>query len=177
MVCWSCEKNAGDGALCASCGAVQPADLAADHFRVFGLPRAFSVELPELERRYKELTKVLHPDRFARADARARKASMERSEQVNQAWRTLRDPVRRAEYLLNLAGIDIGAESGPSKRGPDLGREGATRLTVPPALLMEVMERRGGRAGARAAADHARVAVLAKEVRQRRDAALSAVER
>lgn len=170
MVCWSCEKNAGDGALCAACGAVQPADTRADYFHVLGVERRFAVELPELERRYKELTKVLHPDRFARADARARKASMERSVQVNEAWRTLRDPVRRAEYLLRLGGIDVGAEGGPS-------RTGSGRLAVPPALLMEVMELREGLAEARAAGDQARVAALAADVRRRRDEAMSGVSR
>ena len=44
MICWSCEKNAGDGMLCAGCGAVQPPDRSADHFRVFGLPRKFDLD-------------------------------------------------------------------------------------------------------------------------------------
>ena len=97
MICWSCEKNAGDGMLCAGCGAVQPPDLTADHFRVFGLPRKFDLDMTDLERRYKEMTKVLHPDRFARADGRARRASLERSVQLNLAWSTLSQPVARAE--------------------------------------------------------------------------------
>src|SRR5204862_4463497 len=102
-------------------------------------------DVAELERRYKEMTKVLHPDRFARADERARRASLKRSIQLNQAWRTLKDPVRRAEYLLSLAGVEVGAEDGTSKRVD--GEK--VRLPVTPALLMEGMELREGLAEAR----------------------------
>src|SRR5439155_13136426 len=89
MICWSCEKNAGEGLTCAACGALQPPDPRADHFQVLGVERRFAVDLGALERRYKEMTRVLHPDRFARADARARRASLARSVQLNEAWRTL----------------------------------------------------------------------------------------
>jgi molecular chaperone HscB len=171
MICWSCEKNAGDGLTCASCGAIQPPDPKADHFRVFGVERRFALDVADLERRYKDMTKVLHPDRFARADERARRASLTRSMQLNQAWRTLKDPVRRAEYLLSLSGVEVGAEDGSSKRVD--GQK--VRLPVAPTLLMEVMELREGLAEARAAQDHARVQALAGEVRGRRDAAMRAV--
>jgi len=66
MLCWSCQKAAGDGMLCAHCKAVQPPDTKADYFSVLGVPRAFALDATLLEQRYKELTKVLHPDRFAR---------------------------------------------------------------------------------------------------------------
>src|SRR5689334_10487801 len=114
MICWSCEKGAGEGAFCASCGAVQPLEAGggADFFAVLGLPRRFDLDLAEAERLYKELARRLHPDRFARADARARRASLARSVRVNDAWKTLRDPVRRAEYLLSLSGVEVGGEEG-----------------------------------------------------------------
>src|SRR4051812_18581474 len=171
MICWSCEKNAGDDLLCASCGAVQPPDTKADHFRVFGIPRGYPLDLVDLERRYKEMTKVLHPDRFARADERARRASLKRSIHLNEAWRTLKDPVRRAEYLLSLAGWEVGGEGGTSK--PVDGHR--VKLPVAPALLMEVMELREGLAEARADGDHVKVHALAAAVRGRREAALRAV--
>jgi molecular chaperone HscB len=171
MICWSCEKNAGDGLTCPSCGAIQPPDLKADHFEVFGIERRYPLDLADLERRYKDMTKVLHPDRYARADERARRASLKRSMQLNEAWRTLKDPVRRAEYLLSLSGVEVGAEDGTSKRVD--GQK--VRLPVAPALLMEVMELREGLAEARAAGDHGRVAALAATVRGRREAALRAV--
>ena len=83
MICWSCQKAAGDGMLCVHCKAVQLPDPKADCFRVFGIPAAFDVDVADLETRYKEMTKVLHPDRFARADPQARRASLERSVQLN----------------------------------------------------------------------------------------------
>ncbi|HXU83736.1 MAG TPA: Fe-S protein assembly co-chaperone HscB [Polyangia bacterium] len=171
MICWSCEKNAGEGLTCGSCGAIQPPDAKADHFRVFGIARRYALDLADLERRYKDMTKVLHPDRFARADERARRASLKRSIQLNEAWRTLKDPVRRAEYLLSLSGVEVGAEDGTSKRVD--GQK--VRLPVAPALLMEVMELREGLAEARTARDDARVDTLAATVRGRREAALRAV--
>jgi molecular chaperone HscB len=171
MICWSCEKNAGGGLTCASCGALQPPDPKADHFQVFGVERRYAVDVTDLERRYKDMTKVLHPDRFARADERARRASLKRSIQLNEAWRTLKDPVRRAEYLLSLAGVEVGDENGTTKRVD--GQK--VRLPVAPALLMEVMELREGLAEARAAGNHARVQVLATDVRRRRESAMRAV--
>src|SRR4029453_1834580 len=116
MICWSCEKNAGGGLTCTSWGALQPADPKADHFAVFGVDRRYAVDVADLERRYKDMTKVLHPDRFARADERARRASLKRSIQLNEAWRTLKDPVRRAEYLLSLSGVVVGGEEGTTRR-------------------------------------------------------------
>ncbi len=158
MICWSCQKAAGDGMLCASCHAVQPPDAKADHFRVFGIARAFALDEADLERRYKDMTKVLHPDCYARADPQARRASLERSVQLNEAWRALKDPVRRAEYLLSLHGIDVG-ESGQSD-------EHAT-LPVPQVLLMEVLELREALAEAHAAKDVHEAEALIAKVRRR----------
>jgi molecular chaperone HscB len=162
MICWSCEKNAGDRPECVACGAVQPPDPKTDHFQVLGAPRTFEQNLGALERRYKDLTKTFHPDRFVRADPRARRASLARSVQLNDAWRTLRDPVRRAEYLLGLNGIE-------------LREEGAQKRSVSPEILMEVMELREGLAEARAAGEEAVVQRLATDVRGRRDGAMTAV--
>jgi molecular chaperone HscB len=172
MICWSCEKHAGEGVTCAACGAIQPPDRSADHFQVLGAERRFAQDLDALERRYKELTRVLHPDRFARADARARRASLARSVQLNDAWRTLRDPVKRAEYLLSLEGIEVGSEDGTTRTDARGERQ---RVPVPPALLMEVLELREGLAEARAAGDSARVARLTAEVRASRQAAMDTV--
>jgi molecular chaperone HscB len=172
MICWSCEKSAGEGVTCAACGAVQPPDAAADHFQVLGGERRFALDLEALERRYKELTRILHPDRFARADPRARRASLARSVQLNEAWRTLRDPVRRAEYLLRLHGLEVAGEQGTTRQ--TAGGERA-RVPVPQALLMEVLELREGLAEARSAGDGVRLAALSDEVRGRRARAMTEV--
>ncbi|HJX66932.1 MAG TPA: Fe-S protein assembly co-chaperone HscB [Polyangia bacterium] len=166
MICWSCEKNAGDGMLCVGCGAVQPPDRTADHFRVFGLPRKFDLDMADLERRYKEMTKVLHPDHFARADGRARRASLERSVQLNLAWSTLSEPVPRAEYLLSLQGIEVGEYASSKKSG-----EIDNRATQPvdTALLIEVMDLREALAGARSRGDGATVARLVADAQTHHD--------
>jgi molecular chaperone HscB len=170
MLCWSCQKAAGDGVLCAACNAVQPADPKADYFRVLGIPRAFAVDLVDLERRYKETTKILHPDRFARADAQARRASLERSVQLNEAWRTLKEPIRRAEYLLSLYGVDIGERAGGSEQS-----SGHVTLPVPQVVLMEVMELREALAEAQSNKDAREIDALVAKVRSGLDKAMADV--
>jgi molecular chaperone HscB len=164
MICWSCQKAAGDGALCVHCKAVQPPDAKADYFRVFGIATEFAIDLMDLETRYKEMTKVLHPDRFARADPQARRASLERSVQLNEAWQVLKDPVRRAEYLLSLQGIEVGEMAIVGKSGQS--GEHAT-LPVPQVVLMEVLELREALADAHAAKDLQETEALIGKVRGR----------
>ena len=171
MICWSCEKAAGQGELCERCGALQPPDPAANHFGVLGIERRFAIDLSEVERRYKDAARRLHPDKFVKADPRARRASLARSVRVNDAWKTLKDPVRRAEYLLSLEGIEVGGEQGTVKRTT----AGETRVPVPQELLMDVMELREGLLDARAERDHVREAALAADVRARRAVAMEAV--
>ena len=150
--------------LCVHCHAVQPVDPKSDFFGVFGISTAFSLDVEDLEKRYKELTKILHPDRFARSDPQARRASLERSVQLNEAWQTLKDPVRRAEYLLSLLGVDVGEMVGLGKR--EKPGEHAT-LPVPPVLLMEVLELREALATAHAAGDVQEAEALIATVRSR----------
>ena len=119
------------------------------------------------------MTKVLHPDRFARADPRARRASLERSVQLNLAWRTLSQPVARAEYLLSLAGIEVGEPAG-SRRGDD-GADNRATQRMDTALLVEVMELREALAEARARGDSAKVATLFAEVQTNHDREMAEV--
>ncbi len=172
MICWSCEKDAGRGVSCQGCTAIQPAVSGLDHFAVLGAVPRFAVDEGELERRYREVSRQVHPDRFARADARARRASLARSVQLNQAWKTLRDPVKRAEYLLELAGIEVGAEEGTRRTGADGKKE---RVPVPQELLLEVLELRETLQEARQAGDRAQIATLTADVRARKARAMAAV--
>jgi molecular chaperone HscB len=164
MICWSCQKAAGDGMMCTHCTAIQPPDPKADYFRVFGIPTAFDVDAADLEKRYKEMTKVLHPDRFARADHQARRASLERSVQLNEAWQTLKDAIRRAEYLLSLRGVDVGDTAGVGSSGKSVDH---ATLPVPQVLLMEVLELREALAAAHAAKDVHETEALIAQVRGR----------
>jgi molecular chaperone HscB len=134
MTCWSCRAPAGSVDVCAACGALQPSPPGRDLFQVLGLPRAFALDGAALERRFRELSRQFHPDRFAQASAPERRISLDRSTAINDAYRTLRDPVRRAAYLLKLHGISV----------DDEGRGTGTKVTLPPAFLEEVMELREG---------------------------------
>jgi molecular chaperone HscB len=165
VICWSCEKSVEGQTFCPNCQAIQPADAGADHFAVLGVGRGFAVDLEAVEKGYRELSRQIHPDRFARADARARRASMERSVQLNSAWRTLRDPVKRAEYLLSLSGFEVGGEEGTFRRAADGRKE---PVAVPQELLLEVMELREGLLEARTAGDERQVAALSAQVQGRR---------
>ena len=163
MICWSCQREAGMGPLCAACGALQPPDDGADLFGVLGVPARFAVDLPAAEAAYKDLSRQVHPDRFATADPQARRASLARTVQLNQAWRTIKDPVRRAEYLLLRAGIDV-AEKKPAPGDED---KGTHKVAAPPAFLLEILELNDELSAAKRAGDAVKVAFMAEEMRTR----------
>jgi molecular chaperone HscB len=97
----------------------------ADYFAFFGLPQKLTVDLADLERRFHSLAWKLHPDNFVRASEGERQRSLDRSSQLNDAYRTLGEPVARVEYLLGLAGMR---------------KEGQKKQQAPPELLEEVFE-------------------------------------
>jgi molecular chaperone HscB len=81
-------------------------DFGRNHFELFGLPLRYALDADALERAYRDLQQSVHPDRHAAADDTARRLAMQASARVNEAYRTLRDPVERARYLLALEGAD-----------------------------------------------------------------------
>ncbi|MBS2011886.1 MAG: Fe-S protein assembly co-chaperone HscB [Deltaproteobacteria bacterium] len=113
-----------------------------DPFELLGAPRRFDLDLFSLEKTHRELSRALHPDKFAQASASERRAALEKAASVNEAWRTLRDPIRRAEALFTLAGIPVGEDREPKSS---------------PMFLMDVMEQREELAEARAKKDLPRV--------------------
>ncbi len=161
MICWSCEKDAGNEALCASCGAPQAISThgaARDHFAVLGVERRYDLDVAMLESRYKELSRKLHPDRFAKGDPRARKAALQRTVELNEAWRALKDPMKRATYLLELGGVKIATDDGGARSGG---------VAASPALLMEMLELREELGDARAARDDAKVRAMGEAMKAR----------
>lgn len=113
--------------FCATCAAVQPPGQA-DHFTRLGLPLQFKVDLALLDRRYFERQRLLHPDRFATRTPRERALSQQQATALNEAYETLKDPLRRADYILFL-------------RRHGANPDGCNMVTDP-ALLMEAMEMR-----------------------------------
>jgi len=124
-MCWSCGAAAAGERFCAACGKIQPLPRGADYFALLGLPRKLVIDEDALEQRFHQLSWKLHPDNFVRASEQERSLSLECSSQLNDAFRTLRDPVSRVEYLLSQAGMR---------------REGQNKQQAPPELLEEVFE-------------------------------------
>src|SRR5947209_7480178 len=107
--CWSCgHEHAAAEPLCPACGKVQPPPSAGaqiDRFAVLGVQPAFD-EPAGLDDKFRALSRKLHPDRFARATPQERRYSLEQTTLLNEAYKTLKDPVRRAEHLLRLRGVN-----------------------------------------------------------------------
>lgn len=96
-----------------------------DYFLLFEMPRRLWIEMGALEHKFLQLSWKLHPDNFVNASAEEREISLKRSSELNDAYRTLKDPVGRVEYLLAIEGAR---------------KEGETKQQVPPELLEEVFE-------------------------------------
>lgn len=110
-----------------------------DHFSLFDLPRAFRIDAALLDERYREMQSRVHPDRFASAGDSDRRLSLQWATRVNEAYQTLRKPLPRARYLLQLAGEDVGSDN---------------NVLMPADFLVEQMEWREAVAEARAAGEH-----------------------
>lgn len=126
--CWSCKGPVASRALfCSVCGAVQGPG-AIDHFTRLGLPPGFEIDFDTLERQYFGFQRRLHPDRFASKSGKEKALSQSQATALNEAYETLKDPLKRAAYLLGLLGhpVDLTA------CGTIADRE----------LLMEQMEKR-----------------------------------
>jgi molecular chaperone HscB len=96
-----------------------------DYYQLLGIPRSLNLSLDELQKRYYALSRELHPDRFMQKPEAERQRALDMSSALNDAYRTLKDPIKRAQYYLGLEGFDIGEQ-----RSKD----------VPPELLEEVFE-------------------------------------
>ena len=123
---------------CRSCGKVQPA-APVDYFLFFGLPRKLNLDVAALERDFYALSRKLHPDLFAQGEAEQRKWSLEKSSRLNDAYRTLKDPVARTEYLLRLQGVDFDEQSSQATEAARTSGQ-AKKQVVPPDMLEEVFE-------------------------------------
>lgn len=120
-----------------------------DPFATLGIARRFDVDLAEAERKHRELSRALHPDRFVGASPSERREALTRAVEVNEAWRIVRDPIRRAEALLQLEGVAVAEDKQPQ---------------ADPAFLMEMLERREALAEARQARDLEAVRRMAEAI-------------
>ena len=135
--CWSCgDMRAAH--FCEACGKVQP-PLPVDYFTFFALPPKLNIDVPELEKDFYEMSRKLHPDLNARAGNKEQEWSLEQTSLLNDAYRTLRDPIKRTQYLLRLEGVELEEQSKSATEQARASGETKKQI-VPPDLLEEVFE-------------------------------------
>jgi len=126
LECRTCGAGAPvDEHFCPQCSRILALGRHGDYFAFLGLPRKLTISVPELERRFRDLSRQFHPDYFYNASPTERLASLERSSYLNDAYRALRNPVSRVEHLLAIEGLPSAKSEGEAAR-------------VPPGLLEEV---------------------------------------
>jgi molecular chaperone HscB len=110
-----------------------------NYFEVFSLPSKLTLDTVGLEKQFYALSRKLHPDRFASKPVGEQEAALAQSSQLNDAYRTLKDPILRTQYLLKLEGVELEEQS---KAATDAARATGTekKQVVPPELLEEVFE-------------------------------------
>jgi molecular chaperone HscB len=155
MECWSCHSGASS-VVCGGCGAVQTPPV--DKFDLLGIEPKFDLSIDAVETRYRELSRKLHPDKFAKSTPKERIASLQASTALNDAYRALRSPIMRAILLLERAGVKLGEND-----------------TVEQEFLMDMLEKREELAAAKVAGDRATVDALGVDMRARHGGSLDAL--
>jgi molecular chaperone HscB len=133
QICKTCGGGAPvDVHFCPQCTKILTLGRQGDYFSFLGVPRKLNLDLAGLEQRFRALSRQFHPDYFYNSSPAERRASLERSSYLNDAYRTLRQPIPRLEYLLSLEGMDRRRAERPEAAPAEPDN------TVPPALLEEV---------------------------------------
>lgn len=153
--CATCEVLQQAPLICADCHSLLAHVQGADYFELFGLTRRYDIDEAELNRKYLAISRNIHPDRFGGAGPEMQSFALRASAAINQAYDVLRDPHRRAEYLLESSG----------------GKSSAEDKRVPPDLLGKVMMLREEIEDARAAGDTAAISTMRASIEQDRSAA------
>ncbi|MFZ0289231.1 MAG: Fe-S protein assembly co-chaperone HscB [Candidatus Sulfotelmatobacter sp.] len=137
QTCWSCGTMRAVH-FCESCGKVQP-PAPVDYFTFFGLSRKLNLDIAALDKDFYELSRKLHPDLNARAGSQEQEWSLQQSSLLNDAHRTLKDPIKRTQYLLKLEGVELEEQS---KTATEQARSTGQvkKQIVPPDLLEEVFD-------------------------------------
>lgn len=135
--CWSCGTMRAVH-FCEACGKVQP-PAPVDYFTFFGLPRKLDLDVAALDKDFYELSRKLHPDLNAQAGSKEQEWSLQQSSLLNDAHRTLKDPIKRTQYLLKLEGVELEEQSkSATEQARSTGQ--LKKQIVPPELLAEVFD-------------------------------------
>ncbi|XP_009626385.1 iron-sulfur cluster co-chaperone protein HscB homolog isoform X2 [Nicotiana tabacum] len=113
LICWNCNAVSSTTTpflVCNACGCVQPVDQSVDYFHIFGLEKKYGIEGENLERKYKDWQRKLHPDLVHTKSEKEKEYAAEQSARVINAYRTLTDPLSRAIYILKLEGVHVDEE-------------------------------------------------------------------
>jgi len=139
VACWSCSVAHNESTLfCPHCSKIQPPP-GGDYFSVFGLQPRLNLDLAALEHEFHRLSRKLHPDRYARAGENEKQWSLADSALLNDAYRTLKDPLRRTEYLLKLQGAAMDV-SAPARTASEFSQGREQNSRAPADLLEEVFD-------------------------------------
>lgn len=133
-----------------------------DHFQLFDLPPRFALDIAALDSAYRSVQGHVHPDRFAAGTAAENRVAMQWATQANEAYRTLKSPLKRAAYLCERAGVPIDAESNTS---------------MPSEFLMQQLQWREALNDARASSDGAALRALDNNMTAERDRLLGEISR
>jgi len=101
-MCWHCQSEVSGEYFCERCVKVQPVSKDTDYFTCFGFPRRLGIDVKKLEAKFYELSRAFHPDFYQNKSDTEQTISLSNAATLNSAYRTLRDPIKRAEYLLDL---------------------------------------------------------------------------
>ena len=123
-MCWHCQSEVSGEYFCERCVKVQPVSKEADYFTCLGFPRRLTIDPQKLEAKFYELSRAFHPDFYQNKSETEQAISLSNAATLNTAYRTLRDPIQRAEYLLAI-------EAGAVKE---------IRTTPPADLFEEILE-------------------------------------
>jgi molecular chaperone HscB len=135
--CWSCDAMRA-AHFCEACGKVQP-PAPVDYFAFFNLPRKLMLDVTSLDKDFYALSRKLHPDLYAKASPQEQEWSLQQSSILNDAHRTLKDPIKRTHYLLKLEGVELEEQSkSATEQARSTGQ--VKKQIVPPDLLEEVFE-------------------------------------
>jgi molecular chaperone HscB len=142
VACPGCGAAAPAGDLCPGCGRLQSFPAGLDHWAVLGLERRLDLDRADLEQRVHRLNRRFHPDYFRLRSPEEQATSLGNSAAVNAAYRTLRDPVARVEYLLELEGLPAGQGKPPADLFEEILEVQEARLALATADQAEAGELR-----------------------------------
>lgn len=145
LKCWNCNYIHKSELFCSKCKKLQEPPENVTYFDIIGIPKSYDVTVAEIQRKYKELQKLLHPDKFSNKSEKEKQLSENLSSLVNVAYTTLLNPLQRGLYMLELNNVTISEDTDDKD----------------PEFLMEIMER--NEEIENALSDHTKIKKLAKE--------------